>query len=160
MVKANTPGLRDGRIAMWLDGALVADFQNLRLRDTTALKIDRFAIDLHAGSNRQSVARKWYDNVAATSYIGPMNGGMPLSRPETFAFLSLTRRQYSKDLCAFSACPASPALKNAESERHLDRQLHYPGIACARDRAEVCRAEGADRVGERRRVQQIEHFHT
>jgi hypothetical protein len=82
MVKANTPGLRDGRIAMWLDGALVADFQNLRLRDTTALKIDRFAIDLHAGSNTQSVARKWYDNVvAATSYIGPMNGGMPPSAP-------------------------------------------------------------------------------
>src|SRR5262249_52807776 len=75
MVKANTPGSRDGRIAMWLDGALIADFQNLRLRDTNALKIDRFTIDLHAGSNTQSVARKWYDNVvAATSYIGPMNG--------------------------------------------------------------------------------------
>ncbi len=26
MVKANTPGQRDGRIAMWLDGKLIADF--------------------------------------------------------------------------------------------------------------------------------------
>jgi hypothetical protein len=73
MVKANTPGLRDGRIALWLDGKLIADFPNLRLRETTALKIDRFAIDLHVKSNTLNVARKWYDNVvAATSYIGPM----------------------------------------------------------------------------------------
>jgi hypothetical protein len=73
MVKANTPGLRDGRIALWLDGSLIADFPNLRLRETTALKIDRFKIQLHVLSNTLGVARKWYDNlVAATSYIGPM----------------------------------------------------------------------------------------
>jgi hypothetical protein len=73
MVKANTPGQRDGRIAFWLDGKLIADFPNLRLRDTDALKIDRFVIALHVGSNTLAVARKWYDNVvAATSYIGPM----------------------------------------------------------------------------------------
>jgi hypothetical protein len=73
MVKANTPGLRDGRVAFWLDGQLIADFPNLRLRETTALKIDRFTLDLHVHSNTLAVARKWYDNVvAATSYIGPM----------------------------------------------------------------------------------------
>jgi hypothetical protein len=73
MVQANTPGQRDGRIAFWLDGTLIADFPNLRLRDTTALKIDRFTIDLHVRDNNLAVARKWYDNVvAATSYIGPM----------------------------------------------------------------------------------------
>jgi hypothetical protein len=85
MVKANTPGQRDGRIAFWVDGRLAADFGNLRLRDTTALGIDHIEIDLHVGSNTQSVARKWYDNVvAATSYIGPMvNGsvGAPPSAP-------------------------------------------------------------------------------
>ncbi len=76
MVKANTPGLRDGRIDFWVDGRLAADFQNLRLRDTTALGIDHIEINLQVGSNTQSVARKWYDNVvAATSYIGPMTGG-------------------------------------------------------------------------------------
>ncbi|MCC7535780.1 MAG: hypothetical protein IT379_06185, partial [Deltaproteobacteria bacterium] len=33
MLQANTPGMRDGRIALWLDGELIADFRNLRLRD-------------------------------------------------------------------------------------------------------------------------------
>jgi hypothetical protein len=73
MVKANTPGQRDGRIAFWLDGQLIADFPNLRLRDTTTLTIDRFTLDLHVFKNNLALARKWYDNVvAATSYIGPM----------------------------------------------------------------------------------------
>ncbi|MGE0762137.1 MAG: hypothetical protein AB7N80_02550 [Bdellovibrionales bacterium] len=73
MVKANTPGQRDGRIAFWVDGKLAADFMNLRLRDTTALKIDKFSIDLHVnGSNTVNATKKWYDNVVvATSYIGP-----------------------------------------------------------------------------------------
>jgi hypothetical protein len=78
MVKANTPGQRDGRIAFWLDGQLIADFPNLRLRETTALTIDRFTLDLHVFSNNLAPARKWYDNVvAATSYIGPMASGAP-----------------------------------------------------------------------------------
>ncbi len=82
MVKANTPGQRDGRIAMWLDGSLIADFPNLRLRDTTALKIDRFLLDFHAGSNSFGVAKKWCDNVvAATSYIGPLSAGQSTLRP-------------------------------------------------------------------------------
>jgi hypothetical protein len=73
MVKANTPGSRDGRIALWLDGKLIADFPNIRLRDTDELKIDRIALNLYIGSNAGSVARKWWDNVVvATSYIGPM----------------------------------------------------------------------------------------
>lgn len=73
MVKANTPGERDGRIAFWLDGELIADFLNIRLRDTTDLKIDRVGIDLHIKNNIMSVAKKYYDNVViATSYIGPM----------------------------------------------------------------------------------------
>lgn len=73
MVKANTPGERDGRIAFWLDGELTADWLNIRLRDTTDLKIDRVGIDLHIKNNIMSVAKKWYDNVViATSYIGPM----------------------------------------------------------------------------------------
>ena len=73
MVRCNTPGQYNGRIAMWLDGKLIGDFPNLRLRDTTALKIDRFTIDLHIRNNTLSIARKWIDNVvAATSYIGPI----------------------------------------------------------------------------------------
>lgn len=73
MVKANTPGKRDGRIAMWIDGKLIADFPNLRLRDTDDLKIDRFGLDLYIAKNSARENVKWHDNVvAATSYIGPV----------------------------------------------------------------------------------------
>lgn len=73
MLKANTPGMRDGRITIWLDGAVIGDFPNLRLRDVPTLKIDRFNLSLHAGSNPSGETKKWYDNVvAAKSYIGPL----------------------------------------------------------------------------------------
>jgi len=73
MVKANTPGQRDGRVAFWVDGKLVADFENLRLRDVDTLKIDRFSLEFHIKSNTSAETRKWYDNVVvAKSYIGPM----------------------------------------------------------------------------------------
>ena len=72
MVKANTPGRRDGRIACWLDGKLVADFPNLRLRDDDGLKIDRFGIGLYIAKNAARANTKWYDDVvAATAYVGP-----------------------------------------------------------------------------------------
>ena len=82
MVKTNTPGQRDGRIALWLDGKIIADYPNIRLRETNALKIDRFTLDLHVRSNILGVAKKWYDNVvAATSYIGPMVPVGPINPP-------------------------------------------------------------------------------
>jgi hypothetical protein len=75
MVHANTPGVRDGRIAIWLDGKLVADFGNLRFRDIATLKINRFGLSFHIKSNPLGEAAKWYDNVvAAKSYIGPVAG--------------------------------------------------------------------------------------
>jgi hypothetical protein len=82
MVKTNTPGQRDGRIALWLDGKIIADFMNLRLRDTATLKIDQFTIDLHVKNNPLAPAKKWCDNVvAATSYIGPMmKTGIPVPK--------------------------------------------------------------------------------
>jgi hypothetical protein len=73
MVKANTPGMLDGRIAAWVDGKLVMDFPSLRLRDVASLTIDRFALCFHIYSNPNGESKKWYDNVvAAKSYIGPM----------------------------------------------------------------------------------------
>lgn len=73
MVRANTPGQKDGRITLWVDGQVLADFPNLRLRDVPSLKIDRFQLSFHAGGNPSGVTKKWYDNVvAAKSYIGPM----------------------------------------------------------------------------------------
>jgi len=73
MVKANTPGMSDGRIAIWLDGKLVADFPNVVFRDVATLKIDRFGLSFHIKSNPNGEAAKWYDDVvAARSYIGPV----------------------------------------------------------------------------------------
>jgi len=73
MLKANEPGKRDGRIAIWLDGKLVADFGNLRFRDVASLTIDRFGLSFHIKSNPKGQTRKWYDDVvAAKQYIGPV----------------------------------------------------------------------------------------
>lgn len=79
MVKANTPGLRDGRVAIWIDGNLVADFLNIRLRDVNSLKIDRVELALFINSNTGLTDYlKWYDNVVvATTYIGPMSSIAP-----------------------------------------------------------------------------------
>jgi hypothetical protein len=72
MLKANTPGQRDGRVACWVDGKVIADYPNLRLRDIESLKIDRFSVGLYIADNRLRENKKWYDDlVAATSYIGP-----------------------------------------------------------------------------------------
>lgn len=77
MVKANTAGLRDGRAAIWIDGKLVADFQNLRARDVNSLKIDQVQLELHTqvGGSLNRINKKYYDNVVvAKSYIGPVAG--------------------------------------------------------------------------------------
>ncbi len=73
MVHANTVGARDGRITLWLDGALIADFGNLFLRDDPTVKIDRYSVMFHARANPGVATTKYVDNVvAATAYIGPM----------------------------------------------------------------------------------------
>lgn len=75
MVKANTPGQRDGRIAFWVDGVLAADFPNLRFRTTAALK-PNFIVLAPYSSEVLPNQVLWYDDVvAATSYIGPMKRG-------------------------------------------------------------------------------------
>jgi hypothetical protein len=73
MVKANTPGQRDGRIAFWVDGALTADFGNIRFREIDSIKIDKFTFGFHAGRNPNAETSVWYDNIViAESYIGPI----------------------------------------------------------------------------------------
>ena len=83
MVKANTPGQRDGRIACWVDGKLIADFPNFRLRDVDSLKIDIFGIALFMRPNNIRANTRWFDDiVAATSYIGPIaKGKRALTKP-------------------------------------------------------------------------------
>ena len=73
MLQANTPGQRDGRVALWVDGKLIADFPNFRFRDVASLTINTFGIGLYLHPNNLRENRKWFDDVvAATSYIGPI----------------------------------------------------------------------------------------
>lgn len=77
MVKLNTPGQRDGRVAVWQDGVLIGDWQNVRFRDVPTLKIDQIELD-NGGQGSTQQNDKWYDNlVIASSYIGPMVSGTP-----------------------------------------------------------------------------------
>jgi hypothetical protein len=75
LVQLNTPGSRDGRVAVWQDGTLLADWQNIRFRDTSTLKIDQINLS-NGGKSSTQQNDKWYDNlVVATSYIGPVSTG-------------------------------------------------------------------------------------
>jgi hypothetical protein len=75
MLKPNTPGQRDGRAAIWIDGVLIADFVNLRFRDLATMRLDQIQLELHVqvGGSLNRPNKKYYDNlVVARSYIGPM----------------------------------------------------------------------------------------
>ncbi|MGH8626573.1 MAG: hypothetical protein ACREYC_15320 [Gammaproteobacteria bacterium] len=79
MVQANTPGARDGRIAIWENGTLLADFQSIRFRDIGTVKINEIQLE-NGGQGSTQSNQKWYDNVVvAKSYIGPMSSGGPTS---------------------------------------------------------------------------------
>ncbi len=76
MVQMNTPGSRDGRVAIWQNGNLIADWVNLRFRDVSTVKIDQIQLE-NGGQGSTQQNDKWYDNlVVATSYIGPMSTGV------------------------------------------------------------------------------------
>lgn len=71
MVKVNTPGKRDGRVAFWVDGKLAGDFSNLRFRRVAGLKINYVVLGSYS-SRRDANKTLYYDDVViATSYIGP-----------------------------------------------------------------------------------------
>ena len=74
MLKTNTPGQRDGRMAFWVDGKLAGDFPNFRMREVESLKVNLINVGLYIPLGRsQNPCMEWHDDiVAATSYIGPM----------------------------------------------------------------------------------------
>jgi len=80
-VQLNTPGVRDGRVAVWQDGVLIGDWQNIRFRDVTTVKIDQIELD-NGGQGSTQQNDKWYDNlVIASSYIGPTATGTQPASP-------------------------------------------------------------------------------
>jgi len=84
MVQLNTPGSRDGRVAVWQDGVLIADWQNVRFRDVETVKIDQIQVE-NGGQASTQQNDKWYDNlVIAKSYIGPVSSSAAAApRPPT-----------------------------------------------------------------------------
>jgi hypothetical protein len=71
MLKANTPGERDGRVACWVDGKLICDVPHLRFRAVATLKLNHVVLGSYS-SRRDANKVMWYDDVVvATSYIGP-----------------------------------------------------------------------------------------
>lgn len=79
MQKANTPGKRDGEMALWADGKRVGQWTNLRLRDVAELRINKVILMLYLHKNDTGLNRCFYDNlVVATEYIGPMAPGTPV----------------------------------------------------------------------------------
>jgi hypothetical protein len=83
MVHANTPGLSDGRVAVWVNGNLIADWQNIVFRNVNTLQIDLATLQFYLGSNPNATDETiWFDNVVmATSYIGPMSTTSNIAPP-------------------------------------------------------------------------------
>jgi hypothetical protein len=82
LVQMNTPGSRDGRVAVWQDGELIADWVNIRFRDVDSVQIDEIQLE-NGGQGSSQRNDKWYDNlVIATSYIGPMATGTVPNAPQ------------------------------------------------------------------------------
>ncbi|WP_421862711.1 polysaccharide lyase [Motiliproteus sp.] len=73
-IKLNSPGNNDGELKAWVDGRLVMSLDNLRFRDTEALKVEKVWFDFyHGGGSRPSSEQHLFiDNlVVAKRYIGP-----------------------------------------------------------------------------------------
>lgn len=72
MVQANTIGSRNGRVALWVDGALIADHPGLRFRTADSIKSRYVSLSTYS-SGYVAGQTLWYDDIVmARSYIGPM----------------------------------------------------------------------------------------
>jgi len=80
MAEGNTPGQKNGRVAIWADGRLLEEFGNLRLRDVESLKCNKIWLVVYLHNSKQT-NKAWFDDVVvATKYIGPMQVEPP--KPE------------------------------------------------------------------------------
>jgi hypothetical protein len=74
-VKMNTPRKNDGVLRGWVDGQLAFDRTDVRMRDTSQLKIESIWINLYHGGSWTAATddHMYIDNiVVAREYIGPM----------------------------------------------------------------------------------------
>lgn len=82
MLKANTPGLADGELALWIDGVKKAEYTGLRFRDILELRINQLDISAYYGSSYEGTTAPqdqttWDDNltISSTGYIDNTTGG-------------------------------------------------------------------------------------
>ena len=76
-LRLNKPGLNDGLLQVWVDGKLVMDKANIRLRNTPNLRIETVWLNVYHGGSEVSPQDQhlYIDNVVvARSYIGPLGG--------------------------------------------------------------------------------------
>lgn len=94
MLKANTPGQRDGRITAWVDGEIILDFGNMRFRDIADLKIDLVGFSFGCAST-PTATKSWFDNIViARSYIGPISTSEEEPLPNTEELDIIALKEY------------------------------------------------------------------
>ena len=72
MVKANTPGKKDGEQAYWIDGKKMAHFKTIRWRTDPELKWNAFWLSLYI-HHPTKMCRVWFDDlVISRKYVGPL----------------------------------------------------------------------------------------
>jgi hypothetical protein len=71
---ADVEVLNDGIFRVWLNGALVMNYEDVVTRYTNAMTIDLVQFSTYFGDNSGAESAIWYDNlVVATEYIGAVN---------------------------------------------------------------------------------------
>lgn len=73
-IKLNTPGRNDGILRAWIDGRMAFEKTDVRMRDTSGLKIEMIWFNVYQGGTRPapSTDHVYIDNVViARGYIGP-----------------------------------------------------------------------------------------
>jgi hypothetical protein len=74
-VKMNTPGSNDGVLRGWVDGELIFERNDIRMRDTEDLKVENIWINVYHGGSWSAISDDslYLDNIVISKeYIGPM----------------------------------------------------------------------------------------
>lgn len=74
-IKLNTPGITDGIFRVWVDGRLAFDKIDMRVRDTSSLKVEYIWMNVYHGGRAPAPQdmHLYIDNVViARRYVGPM----------------------------------------------------------------------------------------
>jgi hypothetical protein len=71
MVQCNRPGLADGELAVWVDGALYMHWRGFRWRSSDEVRIKRVWLSIYVHQARRDNTVHFDDVVVSTGYVGP-----------------------------------------------------------------------------------------